>query len=246
MYIKVRLFNGFQESLWYEQPAEWPSGSLVGAIVRVPLRNQQVPALVIEEQQRKPNVLFTIRPATALEPVPDDPHYYPFIRQLSSYYQISPLALIKRMKQFLFQKEMKPIFELSHKNSTPRPVTLTSAQQSVVAAIRPALSNPFFMPSLLHGVTGSGKTEVYKELITTALAQEKTTVLCFPKSPLPLNLPRDLRKNYLTFPFLVFILQHHQTKNGSYGINYLHRNRFLYWSASAYFVAHTQLGINYN
>ncbi len=203
MYIKVRLFNGFSEPLWYQQPSDWPKESLIGAIVRVPLRNQHVPALVIDHQNRKPDISFTIRLATAIEPVPDDPHYLPFIRQLSAYYQISPLVLIKRTKQFLFQKEVIAPIEASDHN--PSIVTLTQAQQTIVDAIKPSIITPTFMPCLLHGVTGSGKTEVYKELIKISYKEGKSSLLLLPEVTLALEfehrLKQELPPSFTIFSF---------------------------------------------
>ena len=56
---------------------------------------------------------------------------------------------------------------------------LTQAQQVAVEAIRGSFGR--FGAWLLHGVTGSGKTEVYLELIATALADNKQTLLLVPE-----------------------------------------------------------------
>lgn len=203
MYIKVQLFNGFVESLWYEQPTNWPKESLIGSIVRVPLRNQQVTALVIDQQQRKPSVPFAMRPATAIEPLPDDPHYLHFIKQLSAYYQISPLTLIKRTQQFLVQKEVTGI-PSPDEPVMPNAVALTEAQQAIVTAINPAIINPQFMPCLLHGVTGSGKTEVYKELIMTAYTAQKNAILLLPEVSLALEFEHRLKQELPHITLLSF------------------------------------------
>lgn len=192
MYIKVRLLNGFSESLWYEKPDTWPKKSLVGQLVRVPLRSQQVAALVIDQQQRKPNVSFAIKVATAIEPVPDDPHYQSFIAQLSAYYQIKPIYLFKRIKQFLYQKEIKTAIQPPPSPPVSPQIVLTAAQQAVVNNINTSIVRPTFIPTVLHGVTGSGKTEVYKALIHTAHAQHKTTLLLLPEVTLALEFERRL------------------------------------------------------
>lgn len=56
---------------------------------------------------------------------------------------------------------------------------LIEAQQTSVDAIRQSFGR--FCAWLLHGVTGSGKTEVYLELIATALAEDKQTLLLVPE-----------------------------------------------------------------
>jgi primosomal protein N' (replication factor Y) len=60
----------------------------------------------------------------------------------------------------------------------PGPI-LIEAQQASVDAIRQSFGR--FCAWLLHGVTGSGKTEVYLELIAAALAENKQTLLLVPE-----------------------------------------------------------------
>lgn len=56
-------------------------------------------------------------------------------------------------------------------------ITLTNAQQSVVDEI----SNHYGETFLLHGVTGSGKTEVYMRLISKALSENKNAIMLVPE-----------------------------------------------------------------
>jgi primosomal protein N' (replication factor Y) len=63
----------------------------------------------------------------------------------------------------------------------PRP-ELTADQRDVLATIATAqAAHPGFRPYLLHGVTGSGKTEIYLRLIAAELAAGRQTLLLVPE-----------------------------------------------------------------
>ncbi len=194
MFIQVKLLNGFSEALWYKKPDNWQPASLLGTIIRVPLRNQFVSALVVSEQIKIPTTRFIIKEATEIEPVPPDPFHSTFIKQLGAYYQVPAVTLLKRMRQFVHQKPVQntaPTQELPTHPS--HAVTLTPEQQKVVDFIQPKITDPFFSPTALHGVTGSGKTEVYKALIMHAIEQNKNALLLLPEVTLAIEFEKRLR-----------------------------------------------------
>ena len=67
--------------------------------------------------------------------------------------------------------------------SHPAPAALTAAQSDALASITAALDDPGLLPRsfLLHGVTGSGKTEVYLRAIAHAVAQGKQAIYLVPR-----------------------------------------------------------------
>ena len=132
MYIQVKLLRGFQEPLLYQVPETWPQQELVGSVVSVPIRTQIAPAIVLKTFDYKPKTPFAIKQALEIEAFPKDKHYNTFIKKLSAYYQINYLHFIKRIRQFLVQKEVKErASKISEKAEAAKEVTLTDEQQKV-------------------------------------------------------------------------------------------------------------------
>lgn len=61
------------------------------------------------------------------------------------------------------------------------PLPLTAAQAEALAPIRRAIEAGSFAPFLLHGVTGSGKTEVYLQAMQACLAMKREAILLVPE-----------------------------------------------------------------
>ncbi len=95
--------------------------------------------------------------------------------------------------------------------ATPPPATpppLTAAQQAAWAPIRAALraaaqGYPPAKPFLLHGVTGSGKTEIYLRAVAETLAQGRQAVVLVPEIALT---PQTVQRFLARFPGRVGVL----------------------------------------
>ncbi|MSM39965.1 MAG: primosomal protein N' [Geobacter sp.] len=73
------------------------------------------------------------------------------------------------------------------------PLALTDAQGEAVRLLTAALDRRLFAPFLLHGVTGSGKTEVYLQSIAYCLAQGRRALVLVPEIGLTPQLVRRFR-----------------------------------------------------
>lgn len=198
MYIQVRLLKGFAQPLLYEVPADMQHSNLVGSIVRVPIQKRVEQALVLNTFAYKPKSAFEIRPIESIETLPDDPHYMPFIKQLAQYYQTEATYYLKRIHLFIAQKPMADAPQLEEntydEHGYRKAVILTDEQQTVADFVCQKIDAGIYAPTVLHGVTGSGKTEVYKKIIEHAHAQGKTTLLMLPEVTLALQFERILKE----------------------------------------------------
>jgi primosomal protein N' (replication factor Y) len=61
------------------------------------------------------------------------------------------------------------------------PPVLTSDQQTVWSEVSRTLAEPGYHPFLLHGITGSGKTEIYLRLIAAALSHGRRAIVLVPE-----------------------------------------------------------------
>lgn len=89
--------------------------------------------------------------------------------------------------QYLAERDMVKIFEKETLRSpyygridAPPDPELTREQAEALEEMLPALKKPH-KPFLLHGVTGSGKTEVYIRLVREALKQGKGAIILVPE-----------------------------------------------------------------
>lgn len=76
------------------------------------------------------------------------------------------------------------------------PHPLTEEQEQALQSILPAVQQGEFRTFLLHGVTGSGKTEVYLQSIEAALRQGKEAIVLVPEIALTLQMVERFRGRF--------------------------------------------------
>ena len=89
--------------------------------------------------------------------------------------KLTELGLIRIESDTIFRNPIRPSEVQAH------PFALYPAQQAIVDDVAARAAAGDLRPSLIHGVTGSGKTEVYMELIASVLEQGKEAIVLIPE-----------------------------------------------------------------
>jgi primosomal protein N' (replication factor Y) len=85
---------------------------------------------------------------------------------------------------------------VEHYEESAGDFNLTSTQQNAITCIEESIVNGIFKTYLIHGVTGSGKTQVYIELVRKVLANGKTALILVPEISLTPQITSRLVNNF--------------------------------------------------
>lgn len=183
-----------------------------GASVRVPFGagNKLVTGLLLEKATTPPSQEFAIK--TIVDMDPERPlltaAQMKWLQWISDYY-LHPLG---QVYQLVFPSLTKESKRKSRKSAVvPETITKTAADFHPTAEQKQVLEQiqiGSFQPYLLHGVTGSGKTEVYIEIIAQVLAKNQSALVLVPEISLT---PQLIRRFAERFPDEIAVLHSHLT-----------------------------------
>ncbi len=181
-----------------------------GQPVLVPLGKRKIQGVIIKGEVERPTE-YKLKPIFGLdEERPRIPKpYMDWLEWLAQYY-IHPLGQVLEtvfppLKRDTNRKSRKSAAVTDYEERTPPP-TLTFEQQSVLQTI---LEKQDFNVHLLHGVTGSGKTEVYLSLLEKVLSEGKQGLVLVPEISLT---PQLLDRFSRRFPGMIAVLHSHLTE----------------------------------
>ncbi len=167
-----------------------------GTVVVIPLRSASILAIVVSKTTKP---IFAVKDLSVLSPaIVVPPANLALLEWFATYYP-SPYGVLGSMflprTLSVKQAESTPVEVPS---ATIRLPNLTEDQQRAIKEINESAGTM----SLLHGVTGSGKTRVYLELAEQTLRQRRSVLVLTPEIALTSSLVDTFRKS-LTCPVLV-------------------------------------------
>lgn len=174
-FFKVASATPLFKTLTYQSVNKIP----IGQRVQIPFRNRIVNGLIMEEDlKQKPakNIKHILKIDSLSLPL--SKLRLQWISWMSKYYHY-PLGLVAELhfSQKNFLKKSINTQEICKKPFESK-LQLNTEQQNCVQNI---LKSKGFCVHLIHGVTGSGKTEVYKKLISHFLDQDLQVLILIPE-----------------------------------------------------------------
>ena len=166
---------------------EYANHLLPGQIVSVSVGTKQVPAVVLSETEKpafKTKPIDTLVIDTALPQALVTLHLW-----LVTYYVSHPVAVWQTMLPSGILKKRRIIAKTRTQHLRDRThFVLNAAQKSALEQLE---SRPVGT-TLLHGITGSGKTALYIELALKTLAQGKSVIILVPEIALTSQIVADI------------------------------------------------------
>lgn len=234
--------QGNSDFLTYQIPLENNEKFLPGKIVEISLRNRLTRGLIFKIHDQSPS--FNTKTITRLieGEIELSDLQIDLMKYISDQYFC---PLYKVMKLFIpantlsRKRDFKANQAKIKKINTIAELTLTEDQKLALSQINKSEKNTI----LLHGITGSGKTEIYRQLTTQILSTDKQVLIMVPEISLT---PQTVRNFQDRFGEKIAIV--HSRLTAKEKINYLHQVnsgeiKILVGSRSAIFAPFKELGL---
>ncbi|OGQ13670.1 MAG: primosomal protein N' [Deltaproteobacteria bacterium RIFCSPHIGHO2_02_FULL_40_11] len=208
-WIDVAIPLPLYQTFHYKLPPDLINHVTLGSRVLVPFKNRKLLGFVVgfpKEGFPKAKPILEACPESFFSKEKFD-----LLQWISNHYAAPIGEVIKATVPLLKSKNpKKPKPFLFPKLSYTRPTALNEDQKKVLALLVQALNKKEFSPFLLHGVTGSGKTEIYLSIIEHAIQKQKTAIVLVPEISLT---PQLLFRFQTVFPNQIAVLHSGLSQN---------------------------------
>jgi primosomal protein N' (replication factor Y) len=206
VFARIALAIPVRQSFVYAVPPALDAAARPGRVVRVPFGARRTLGVLLERVSAADLAEARVREIEAVlsdEPVLDA-HGLALARWMSEYY-LCPIggAIAAQLPGGL--AGLAKSRARRHADDEPAPVrpaavpprfTWTPAQAKAIHAVCAAVHAERFQTLLLHGVTGSGKTEVYLEAAAAARDAGGQTLVLVPEVSLTFGVAREFRRRF--------------------------------------------------
>lgn len=208
---------------------------ITGQTVTVPLRNKPTTGVIFKKTSEPQDYKALKIIETQTFKIPPD--YMKWVLWLADYYFYPPGlvidSLINKLDRGKTKKKSEPEFILKKLN-------LTNLQKEAFTQLNHLDS---FYPQFLHGVTGSGKTEIYMELFDEVLKKNKQGLFLLPEISLTPQLERRFKERFGS-PVSVFHSQMTPRQRANSWLDfYENKTKILIGARSALFCPSENLGL---
>lgn len=167
----------------------------IGQIVEIPLGRQSTIGIVVKNTTQPDFDTKSITKIIYEQPLPKK--LVDALFWLSSYYRCPLSTVIQAALPRGITKNRRGRLPEAP-NITPIDNPLNSAQRAAIKAIEENPANTI----LLHGITGSGKTNIYIELCARTLAKNQSVILLVPEIALTSQLVRNFQQHFKNITLL--------------------------------------------
>ena len=167
----------------------------IGQIVEIPLGRQSTIGIVVKNTTQPDFDTKSITKIIYEQPLPKK--LVDALFWLSNYYRCPLSTVIQAaLPRGITKNRRSKLLEAP--NITPIDNPLNSAQRAAIRAIEENPANTI----LLHGITGSGKTNIYIELCARTLAKNQSVILLVPEIALTSQLVRNFQQHFKNITLL--------------------------------------------
>ena len=181
----------------YEVPAELDERIKVGVKVTVPFGSRQITGYVLKvreetafEKEKIKSIISVVEGPLRIDPSLIELAI--FMRDRYGCTLNQALKTVMPSKKTVAKKKTRVEHATVEEGEPTEHFALNSEQQAAVSGILSDLSKP----ALLHGITGSGKTQVYMALIDEMISRGKQVILLIPEISLTLQNIRIFHSRY--------------------------------------------------
>ncbi len=200
-YVKVILDLPFEKTLTYHVPVSLKAKAQVGARCRASVGKRICQGFILQLVRKKP--AFATKP---ILDIPDDvaifsKEMFEFTKELAKYYFMPWIKVLKaalppglnNKKGLKMETEDENNLDFSYNRPS---YSLSEEQKDAVSQIRMSIDKQEHKIFLIHGITGSGKTEIYFESIWTYLKQKRGAIFLVPEISLTPQMIKSFKERF--------------------------------------------------